>query len=151
MTYSLSQRLNDNVSSDDIYIPSFHKPVHNDRVGDSHGINFKRRLDLELGRLECIWIEITLTNNKHILFGNFYRPPNVDASYLNLIEDSIDLTQVLDEPTHFTEHSSSIIDLLLVSNPRSVLLSGVGEHFFEQDTSYHCPVYGGFKFSKPKH
>ena len=28
---------------------------------------------------------------KHILFGNFYRPLNADAAYLNPIEDSIGL------------------------------------------------------------
>jgi len=97
------------MNSDIIYIPSFHKPVRKDRVGDNRGgvlvyvkdcIHFKRRVDLELGRLECIWNEITLTHKY----------------------------------THFTEHTSSIIDLLFVSTPRSILLSGVGEHFLEEDT-----------------
>ena len=91
-----------------------------------------------LGRLECIWIEITLTNNKHILFGHFYRPSNADAAYLNLIEDSLGLAvdtkiielfvtgtsltirhtagrstlyaKVIDEPTHFTFYLSLILE-----------------------------------------
>ena len=60
------------------------------------------------------------------------------------------LTQMIDEPTHFTETSSSLIDLLLVSNSNSVLLSGVGDPFLSQEMRYHCPTFGIFKFSKPK-
>ena len=43
------------------------------------------------------------------------------------------LTQVVNEPTHFTEHSSSLIDLMLVSNPNHVILNGVGDPFLGQD------------------
>ena len=60
------------------------------------------------------------------------------------------LYQLLNNPTHFTEHSSSLIDLILVSNKNHVLLSGVGEPFLNQPLRYHCPVYGNLKFSKPK-
>ena len=59
------------------------------------------------------------------------------------------LTQMIDEPTHFTETSSSVIDLLLVSNNNSVLLSGVCDPFLSQEMRYHCPIFGIFKFSKP--
>ena len=31
-----------------------------------------------------------------------------------------------------------------------LLLSGVGDPFLNQDLWYHCPIYGIFKFSKPK-
>ena len=60
------------------------------------------------------------------------------------------LTQMINEPTHFDKNSSSLIDLLLVGNNNSVLLSGVGDPFLNQPIKYHCPVYGIFKFSKPK-
>ena len=36
-----------------------------------------------------------------------------------------DLCQLIDEPTHFTEQSSTIIDLALVNNPTNVLFSDV--------------------------
>ena len=36
----------------------------------------RRRLDLEVLDVECIWIELTLPKNKRILVGLFYRPPN---------------------------------------------------------------------------
>ena len=36
---------------------------------------------------------------------------------------SYDLCQLIDEPTHFTENSSSLIDLAIVNNPSNVLLA----------------------------
>ena len=59
------------------------------------------------------------------------------------------LTQVINEPTHFTEHFSSLIDLMLVSNPNHVILNGVGDPFLGQDLRYHCPIFGIFKFCRP--
>ncbi|MCG8047724.1 MAG: reverse transcriptase domain-containing protein [Candidatus Thiodiazotropha endolucinida] len=60
------------------------------------------------------------------------------------------LHQVINQPTHFTEHSSSFIDIILVNNKEQLILSGVGEPFLSQDTRYHCPVFGILKFAKPK-
>ena len=114
--------------------------------------------------IECIWIQIKSCNNRNILYGVFYRPPNSDSAYNSLIEDSIGLamdsnitdviitgdfnlnvmkesqfrkveslcnefnmTQCIDEPTHFTENSISTIDLLFVTNKESILTTGVGE------------------------
>ena len=51
---------------------------------------------------------------------------------------------------HFTETSSSLIDLLLVNNKEHLILSGVGDPFLHQDIRYHCPVFGFFNFRKPK-
>lgn len=64
--------------------------------------------------------------------------------------ETYNLNQIITKPTHFTEHSSSLIDLIIVSNKDHVLLSGVGEPFPPQHIRYHCPIYGIFKFSKPK-
>ncbi|MCW4344426.1 MAG: reverse transcriptase domain-containing protein [Candidatus Thiodiazotropha endolucinida] len=58
--------------------------------------------------------------------------------------------QTIEQPTHFTEHSSSIIDIILVSSKDNLILSGVGDPFLDQDIRYHCPIYGIFKFTKPK-
>ena len=187
--------LSSTTSSTDLYFPSFHPPERKDRPGDSHGgvivyvketIFYKRRMDLELNGVECIWIELTLKHKK-VLLGTFYRPPNVSAVYNNVIEDSVSLacnsgikdiiitgdfnfncfnalsarnidsmceqfglSQTITEPTHFTENSHSLIDLLLVSDKNSLLKSGVAEPFFDQNVRYHCPIYGFFKFVKPK-
>ena len=51
------------------------------------------------------------------------------------------LKQIIIEPTHFTETSMSLIDLVLVSSPESILLSGVGDPFLGQETRYHCPIF----------
>ena len=40
--------------------------------------------------------------------------------------------QLIVELTHFTESSSSIIDLIFISNKSSILLSGVGDPFLGQ-------------------
>ena len=60
------------------------------------------------------------------------------------------LHQCISEPTHYTENSSSLIDILLVSNKNSIIYSGVGDPFLSQNTRYHCPVFGILNFSKPK-
>ena len=117
-------------------------------------------------------------NNKKILLGTFYRPPNSTQDVLTSIENSISLAydtniqnilitgdfnldvlksssnkkvfdlckhfslyQLINEPTHHTESSSSIIDLFFTSNINSIVLSGVGEPILDQNISYHCPVY----------
>ncbi|MEW8546861.1 MAG: endonuclease/exonuclease/phosphatase family protein, partial [Candidatus Thiodiazotropha sp.] len=164
-----------------------------DRVGDRYGgicvyvkqnIYSRRRLDLELPNIECVWTEIS-THNKKYLVGTFYRPPNSTHEVLSSIEDSIalafdtnipnilitgdfnldiskqpaskkvfdlcqqfSLEQLINEPTHYTELSSSIIDLFLTSNKTNVLLSGVGEPIFDQNIRYHCPVYCVLNFNK---
>ena len=52
---------------------------------------YKRRYDLELNRLENIWVEIKLSNSRNVLYGVFYRPPNADSVYNSLIENSVSL------------------------------------------------------------
>ena len=64
--------------------------------------------------------------------------------------ETYSLSQIIIEPTHFTEPSSSLIYLLVVSNKDHVLLSAVGDPFLTQQVRYHCPICGIFKFSKPK-
>ena len=70
-----------------------------DRIGDNHGgvcvyvrdnIFSKRRNDLELPNLECVWVEINIHNRK-LLIGTFYRPPNSPLATFQAIEDSIGL------------------------------------------------------------
>ena len=40
------------------------------------------------------------------------------------------LTQLVSDPTHYTESSSSLIDLILVRNCSYILFSGVADPFF---------------------
>lgn len=87
-----------------------------------------------------------------IITGDF----NLNATYPNTqrkidcICSQFSLCQLIVEPTHFTEQSSSIIDFIFITNKDNVLLSGVGDPFLQQNIRYHCPVYVFLKFSKPK-
>ncbi|MCG8113032.1 MAG: reverse transcriptase domain-containing protein [Candidatus Thiodiazotropha taylori] len=58
------------------------------------------------------------------------------------------LFQLINEPTNYTESSSSIIDLFLTGNKNNILLSGVGEPFLDQNIRYHCPIYCVLNFKK---
>ncbi len=187
--------LGNEYKTDDLLFHNFKSPERKDRSGDRHGgvilyvrdtLFHKRRPDLELANIESIWIEV-VSNKKHFLFGVYYRPPNANALYSNIIEDSIHmaidtglsdiiivgdfnyntlnsqsnrkvlsictqfaLTQCISSATHFTEHSESIIDLLLVSNKESIVTCGVGDPFLQQEIRFHCPIYGLLKFSKQR-
>ena len=73
------------------------------------------------------------------------------ARKINSLCSEFAFHQSIDEPTHFTETSSSfLIDLILVHNSNSLIASGVCDPFLGQDLRYHCPIFGIFKFSKPK-
>jgi hypothetical protein len=56
------------------------------------------------------------------------------------------LHQLITEPTYVTEHSSSLLDLILVSNRLSVLFTDVGAPLLEQ-VRYHLPVIGLLHYS----
>ena len=77
---------------------------------------------------------------------------NIQSSYKikDLCEQHA-LKQTINEPTHFTEHSSSLLDIILTTNENHLIFTGVGDPFLAQEIRYHCPVYGIFNFSKPKH
>ena len=92
--------LNEKCSNQNILFPTFHHPERKDRLHDRYGgvilyvkktLSYIRRHDLELNRLECIWIQVKLENKRNILYGVFYRPPSSDSVYNSLIENSIGL------------------------------------------------------------
>ena len=91
--------LSNNVSTDEILFPNYQRPFRKDRTNNSYGgviiyvkenIPCKRRSDLEIDGVECIWLEIKL-KAKIVLLSVFYRPPNSPAQTLIDIENSIDL------------------------------------------------------------
>ena len=92
--------LDNSVSTQDLLFLTFHPPERKDRLSDRYGgvilyikdnLTYIQRHDLELNRLECIWIQIKLHNKRNVLYGVFYRPPSSDSVYNSLIEDSIGL------------------------------------------------------------
>ena len=63
--------------------------------------------------------------------------------------DLFSLYQTITEPTHYTENSSSLIDIILTSDKNNLIYSGVADPFLQQEIRYHCPIYGIFKYTKP--
>ena len=59
------------------------------------------------------------------------------------------MKQLISDPTHFTENSSSLIDLILVRNSPNILTSGVADTFIPDLTRYHCPIIVLMKFLRP--
>ena len=61
------------------------------------------------------------------------------------------MSQLIEEPTHFTECSHSLIDLMFVTNKESIITSGVGIPVLENSIRYHCHIFSVLNFLKPKH
>ena len=84
------------------------------------------------------------TNIKNILITgdfNFDTLKQVSNKKNHRLCQHYNLKQLINEPTNFTEISSTIIDLFLTANISNVLLSGVGDPFLDQNLRYHCPIY----------
>ena len=64
-----------------------------------HGINARRREDLETNNISCMWLEISPANTKSSLVGNIYRPPDSRVEYNDRFEDFIDI--VINERKEF--------------------------------------------------
>ena len=72
------------------------------------------------------------------------------SAKIKSICEQFSFTQTIKTPTHFTEHSSSLIDIILTNNENHLLYSEVGDPFLNQEVRYHCPVFGILNFTKPK-
>ena len=89
--------------------------------------------------------DIVITGDFNLNYPNHTSRRKIDSLCMQF-----SLHQSISQPTHFTEHSSSLTDIILVSNKENLILSGVTDPFLNQDVRFHCPVYGVLKFSKPK-
>ena len=57
---------------------------------------------------------------------------------------------MIEDPTNYTENSSSIIDLIITSSTDFVPYTGVGPPLLDQ-IRYHCPIIGILDSPKPTH
>ena len=71
-----------------------------------------------------------------IITGDFNLNPSVPQALrtLNGIICKYGLTQCIENPTHDTERSSSIIDLILIRNNNSLIKCGVANPFLEKNS-----------------
>ena len=101
---------------------------------------------------DSIALAVDTNINDIIITGDFnFNVMNQQASRkIYSLCTQYNLSQCIEQATHFTETSSSLTDILLVSNNDNLILSGVGDPFLNQGIRYHCPIYGIFKFTKPK-
>lgn len=63
---------------------------------------------------------------------------------------NFNLLQLITEPIYFTESSSSLIDVILVSNRNNVLAHEVCDPFIPNVIRHRCPIAVLLKFLKPK-
>ena len=101
---------------------------------------------------DSIHLAVDTGINDIIITGDFnYNMLNARTSNkIKSICEQFSLTQTIDNPTHFTEHSSSLIDIILTNNETNMVYSGVGDPFLNQEIRFHCPVFGILNFTKPK-
>ena len=68
---------------------------------------------------------------------------NMHSNNNNKMKDLIqnyNLKQLIQEDTHFTESSSSFLDLILVRNSSNILTSGEVDSFIADQIRVHCPL-----------
>ena len=79
---------------------------------------------------------------------NFNMHSNNNNKMKDLIQN-YNLKQLIQEDTHFTENSSSLLDLILVRNSSNILTSGVVDSFIPDQIRFHCPILVILKFLHP--
>ena len=74
------------------HIDGFHQPFRRDNLKSGGGgiivyvrndIIAKRRTNLEINDIDCLWIEISPRKGKTFLVGSIYRIPNENSEWLN--------------------------------------------------------------------
>jgi hypothetical protein len=90
--------------------------------------------------------------NTIVVLGDFnedqLKPQNNKMSNIFV---KYNMIQFINEPTHFTENSSSCIDLISSIDPNVIDLIHVGQPFLSVNVRYHCPIYGILKVPKTLH
>lgn len=93
--------------------------------------------------------------NQHIdnilVAGDFNININSNLSNrMSRLIDSLNSEQLINSPTHFTERSSSLIDLMFIKQSTQILSSFVADPFVPNLVRFHCPTVVVLKFTKPK-
>jgi len=97
---SLSETFLSSASTHNLEIPGFYPVFRRDRgtFGGGvacyvrHNLVVKRREDLEILGMECLWLEIRTNNNKFLLC-TCYRPPDARNSFWDELQFMVDLTR----------------------------------------------------------
>ena len=97
-------------------------------------------------------VTVTSKYDHVILMGDSnvdHLKPNLPAHkfFTTYVTEPFALTQVIDEPTRITAKSSTLIDLILTSNPENVKAHGVVD---TPGVSDHCLIFCAYSIKKPK-
>ena len=85
----------------------------------------KRRPDLELRGLEAVWLELQFKSKK-VLVGGFYRSPNSNLGYMDLIKESIDRA-----------YNMNIVDIIITGDFNNNMISNDNNKFKELTLEYN--------------
>ena len=84
------------------------------------------------------------------ILGDFnYNLAMINVNKMTDLIQEYNLAQLISEHTHFTEHSSSMIDLIRVRSNAHILTSGVTDTFIPDQVRYHSPTIVLLKFLRP--
>ena len=88
-------------------------------------------------------LAIDTEHNNIIATGDFNLNmlTNNTSRKIHSLCSEFELHQSIAEPTHYTETSSSLIDLILVHNQDSLVASGVGDPFLENGFAVSLPYF----------
>jgi hypothetical protein len=114
-----------------------------------HGGSIFRTVIILLGIDSPAACDITFKNDSHKSSKLF--PELISSNKMSNIFVKYNMIQFINEPTHFTENSSSCIDLISSTDPNVIDLIHVGQPFLNVNVRYHCPIYGIFKVPKKLH
>ena len=87
-------------------------------------------------------LKIVKIQKEHMVnrVSSYFPKGGHSATETESISSQFSLYQLIEEPTHLTDQSSSIIELLFVTNNYNVILSRVVDPFLRQNIRYHCPI-----------
>ena len=122
-------------------------------------LNCKRRPELEISKLETIWVEFPLPNSKPILICTVYRPPSVQSEWTDLFEREISIAQTtglelilmgdfnIDYKTRVNKKWLNLIELFdlsqLVSQPTRIThtTDTIIDHFYTPNPEHITECY----------
>ena len=101
---------------------------------------------------DSIHLAVDKCINDIIITGDFnYNMLNAHTSNkIKSICEQFSFTQTINNHTHFTEHSSSLIDIILTNNETNMVYSGIRNVFLNQEIRVPSPVFGILNLTKPK-
>jgi len=96
-------------------------------------------------------LNTVLTNHlTKLIAGDFNINQTIPSNKISNIIKWYNAHQLINTPTHFTENSHSIIDVIIVKHAHTVISSFVSDPLSPALTRYHCPIACVLNFAKLK-